>query len=177
MGIKKNIGTQIDKFRQLEEQKTGIEQKLEELIKLLEETDLDSEDARIYMERFKNAIQKSTHTREQIELYRQLDDTDMSRMDMLNELGRLLDTTQLDSQTVKEYRKTEWASKTVTFIIGSTLMALGFAMIVLPTPASFEMYTLFYFTADDGVTLMDIISLLIVLTGVFIIITALKKKT
>lgn len=177
MGIKKNIEPQLDKFRQLEEKKNGIEQKLEELIKLLEDTDLDSEDARLYLERFNSAIQKSTHTHEQIKLYEQLDDTDLSRMDMLNELGKLLDTTQLDNRTVQAYKKTEWASKTVIFTIGITLMALGLAMIVLPTPADFEIYTLFYFNNDDGVTIMDIISLLIVLTGVFITITALKKKT
>jgi hypothetical protein len=177
LGIKKNIETELDKFRQLEEQKAGVEQKLDELIKLLEQADINSEDARVYKERFNNAIQKDTVTRDQLKMYEQLDDTDMSRMDMLNELGRLLTTTQLDNKVVHKYKKEELLSKAVIFIIGLTMIGLGFGMIVLPQPASFEIFTLFYITADDGVTLMDVISLLIVLTGVYLTITAMKKKT
>ena len=55
------------------------------------------------------------------------------------------------------------------------LIALGYAMIVMPATPAFEMYTIFYFSADDGVTLMDLISLLIVFTGVYLFVTSLAK--
>jgi hypothetical protein len=41
---------------------------------------------------------------------------------------------------------------------------------VMPAPPYFEMFTIFYFTPDDGFTLMDLISLIIIATGTFIVI-------
>lgn len=177
MSIKKNIESLSNKFDALERDKSNIDQKLDELIHLLEASNINSEDAKRYKERFDQALKNSTITKEKIEMYHRLDDDNLSRVEMLNELGNLLNTLPVDNRGVQEYRKREWASKIMAVVIGCTLMALGFSMIVLPTPGSFEIYTLFYFTPDDGVTIMDIISLLIVFTGVFIIITALKKKT
>lgn len=167
----------MDAIDPSENKKAVIEQKLTELIKALESTPLNSDEAGIYKERVNEAIQKCTVTKESLEQYRHLDEEGLSRMDMLDELSRLLVNTQIDNKTVKELKRGEWLSRIVTFAIGITLIALGFSMIILPAPASFEIYTLFYLTADDGVTIMDVISLLIVLTGVYVAITAMKKKT
>jgi hypothetical protein len=50
------------------------------------------------------------------------------------------------------------------------------AMIIMPAPPYFEMFTVFYFNDNDGVTIMDIISLLIVFTGVYLFLNAVLKK-
>jgi hypothetical protein len=71
-----------------------------------------------------------------------------------------------------------WAKVQAVFkgITGMLIIMLGFAMIVLPTPASFEIYTLFYFNEEDGFTLMDLISLIIIFTGVYVLISSFYKK-
>lgn len=161
----------------MNDKKALLDHKLDELIALLKQNKLDIKEAQRYKERFNNAIEKNIRIEDQLNEYTRLDDEDLSRLDMLNELGNLLKTTQLDSRTVSAYKKREWFTKSLTFLIGIVLMALGFAMIILPAPPSFEIYTLFYLNANDGVTIMDVISLLIVLTGVFVTITALKRKS
>ena len=61
-------------------------------------------------------------------------------------------------------------------IISVLLITLGFAMIILPTPGVFEIYTLFYFNPQDGFTLMDLISLIIVFCGIYTLITIKRNK-
>lgn len=63
----------------------------------------------------------------------------------------------------------------VRMAISVLMITLGFAMIVLPAPPYFEMYTIFYFNANDGFTLMDLISLIIVFCGIFTLIMTVQK--
>jgi len=56
------------------------------------------------------------------------------------------------------------------------MITLGFAMIILPTPASFEIYTIYYFNHNDGFTVMDLISLIIVFCGIYTLITTKKSS-
>jgi hypothetical protein len=60
-------------------------------------------------------------------------------------------------------------------LISLVLIMLGFAMIIMPAPPYFEMFTIFYFNPQDGVTLMDVISLLIILTGVYLLVKSIYK--
>jgi hypothetical protein len=46
----------------------------------------------------------------------------------------------------------------------------------MPAPPYFEMFTIFYFNQNDGVTLMDLIALLIVFTGVYLFLSSVLKK-
>jgi hypothetical protein len=64
----------------------------------------------------------------------------------------------------------------IRIIISLLFITLGFAMIILPAPPYFEMYTIFYFNENDGFTLMDLISLLIVFCGVFTLIMTMQKR-
>jgi hypothetical protein len=56
------------------------------------------------------------------------------------------------------------------------MAVLGLAMIIMPAPPYFEMFTIFYFSKDDGITLMDVISVIILLTGVYLFLNATIKK-
>lgn len=64
----------------------------------------------------------------------------------------------------------------IRIIISLLFITLGLAMIILPAPPYFEMYTIFYFNENDGFTLMDLISLLIVFCGVFTLIMTMQKQ-
>lgn len=66
-------------------------------------------------------------------------------------------------------------SRMIKMIISILLITLGFAMIILPAPPYFEIFTIFYFNEQDGFTLMDLISLLVVFSGVSSLIIALQK--
>ena len=58
----------------------------------------------------------------------------------------------------------------------SLLVLLGFGMIIMPAPPYFEMFTLFYINPNDGVTIMDVISLIVAFTGVYILISTFSKR-
>ncbi|MGN6180773.1 MAG: hypothetical protein ACTHNW_16440, partial [Mucilaginibacter sp.] len=66
--------------------------------------------------------------------------------------------------------------RVVLFIISITMITLGFGMIIMPAPPFFEMFTIFYFNPNDGVTIMDLISLLVILFGIFFLIKAIIRK-
>jgi len=48
-------------------------------------------------------------------------------------------------------------------------------MIIMPAPPNFEVFTIFFITQEDGVTLMDVIALIIVFSSIFIIIGGYKN--
>ncbi|MEO7531626.1 MAG: hypothetical protein ABIS69_09445 [Sediminibacterium sp.] len=65
----------------------------------------------------------------------------------------------------------------IRIIISLLIITLGLAMIVMPAPPYFEMYTIFYFNESDGFTLMDLISLLIIFCGIFTLIMTMSKRS
>jgi hypothetical protein len=65
----------------------------------------------------------------------------------------------------------------IRIIISLLFITLGLAMIIMPAPPYFEMYTIFYFTESDGFTLMDLISLLIIFCGIFTLIMTMQKRS
>jgi hypothetical protein len=166
----------LDKIDNAGNRKAAFEQKFNELISLSSDANLSREDIRNYKERLDRALAGPDSYEANIGRYKELDDKYLSRVDMLDELGKLLLTNPVDNNTMKQHKKKDILTSTLVSAIGFIMMALGLAMIILPAPASFEIYTLFYFTPDDGVTIMDVISLLILFAGVFIVITAMKKE-
>ena len=56
------------------------------------------------------------------------------------------------------------------------MITLGFGMIIMPAPPYFEMFTIFYFNQNDGITIMDLISLLIILAGIYLLIKAIVRN-
>jgi hypothetical protein len=50
------------------------------------------------------------------------------------------------------------------------MIIMGFGMIIIPAPPFFEMFTIYYFNQNDGITVMDLISLLIILAGIYFLI-------
>lgn len=174
MSTKKRIEQQIFDLQQVNSRSSEINQKLDELISLLSDTDLDSATIQSLQQKFNTAVDNNTG-KQSIEAFRQLDDANLSREEMLDNLSLLLTTNPVDSKVSSAYIKRSVLSRIVLGLIGFTMIVLGMGMIVMPAPPYFEMFTLFYFTTDDGITIMDVISLLIVLCGVYILINVFKS--
>ena len=177
MGIKKDIKNQVDKIQELVETTPNLDSRLDELIKLLEKSDLDSETAAIFKLKLDNALENAISPKDKIEAFKELDSKDdLSRERMLDNISLLLEKHDINSKQAKSYLWHESLKRIVVCMISIVLICLGFAMIIMPAPQYFEMFTIFHFTRDDGVTLMDLISLLIVLSGVYLLIKSIFLK-
>lgn len=82
---------------------------------------------------------------------------------------------KLESSGAKNYNFAKRLSRIIRMIIAVLLILLGFGMIIMPAPEYFEMFTLFYLNPNDGVTIMDVISLIVAFTGVSLLISTILK--
>lgn len=156
---------------------SAIELKIQELISLLENSRLEKKQAELYQSRISASFKKAIAASQTIRSFRELDnDGNLSREDLLEGLEKLLSDNPVDSKMSKSYLRRITFQKIVSSLLSLVLIVLGFAMIIMPAPQSFELYTVFYFTPDDGVTIMDLVSLLIILGGVILLVTNLQKK-
>jgi len=154
--------------------KTLVDSKVNELAELLRNNPPDKEQAQSIRRRIDEAIEKSSVPKT-IEAYRELD-KEQNRLELLDDLEMLLLQHPLDSKTSKKYLYHARMNKTLVICIGIIMITLGMGMIIMPAPPYFEMFTIFYFNENDGITIMDVISLLIVFTGVYLFISAIIKK-
>lgn len=176
MSIKNNINKEVKDFQRIAENEAAIDKKLNELLELLAKSDINSDAVKAYQQRFDNAIKEHGIRSEQIEAFQNLHTDTASREELLEEFGILLSTNQFSSKIPKKKIRSEYFSKLVLFIISLTMITLGFGMIIMPAPPYFEMFTIFYFNENDGITLMDLISLLIILAGIYLLIKAIVRN-
>lgn len=151
-----------------------IDNKVNELTELLRKNPPDKEQAQNIRKRIDEAIETSSIPKT-IDAYRELD-KEQNRLELLDDLELLLSQHPLDSEAAKNYLYRERMKKTLVLCIGIIMITLGMGMIIMPAPPYFEMFTIFYFNKNDGITIMDVISLLIVFTGVYLFISAIIKK-
>ena len=163
------------RFQDLDRSGEAVDKKLDELLFLLENSKLDSVMVSKIQHKFNSALDQSRLSEESLKLFQQLDINNASRLEMAENLEGLLSNYKLDSKISKKYILAEKLTRLVKMSAGIIMISLGYAMIVMPATPTFEMYTIFYLTADDGVTLMDLISLLIVFGGVYLFITSVAK--
>lgn len=172
-----DIKKEVAQLQQATNKQAAIDTKLDELVKLLAQSDIDSEKVKQIRLKVNNALDIAGTYRDQINAFKQIDEQDTaSRDNLLDEFSVLLASHQVDSKMSKKYLQGERVKQVVLFIIGLLLIMLGFAMIIMPAPPYFEMFTIFYFNPQDGVTLMDVISLLIILSGVYLLVKAIYKQ-
>ena len=156
---------------------SAIDLKLTELEHLLKNATLDAPTIILFRKRIEDVLSKQDAYIKDIEAYQSLDaQTDLSEGERLDQLMHLLSEHPVDTEMIMEKGKNKFASRIVIIIIAVLMIAIGFTMIVLPAPQDFEMFTIYYFSPDDGVTLMDLISLLIVFGGVFLLINNNMKN-
>jgi len=154
-----------------------LEQKIQELIVILERAVLSKDQVKIYQNQISEAFQKSLSTSNNIEPFQSLsEENNLSREELLDGLEKLLISTKIDSNASKKYLRQHTFQKFILCLIAILLIGTGFAMIIMPAPPSFELFTVFYFNPNDGVTIMDLVSLLIILSGVFLFVLNFNKK-
>lgn len=175
MENRKSIQDQVKQFEQLEDSQVSVEKKLDELIMLLEKSNLDSETLSRLQDKFVAAAEQTKSSDNNFKVFQNLDDNISTRLELADNLENLLSSYNVDSKVSKKYLFAEKVSKFVLILIAVALMVLGYALIVMPASPEFEMFTIFYFTRDDGFTLMDLIALLIVFAGVYLFIRAIIK--
>ena len=157
MTIKKNIKIEVVGFQPKDENIIAINQKMGELTVLLSQSKIDSETARELHKRFQQAIKDNS-----------LNDDD-------NEFSIMLSSPQ-NKKKLKRYLQSESISKFVLIALSIVMIVLGLGMIIMPAPPFFEMFTIFYFNHNDGITIMDLISLIIILAGVYFLIKGIYKN-
>lgn len=162
---------QIFAYRRISSKK-AIEEKLDELIQLLAESDLTGKETHDLCHYFSNSLENIAKYRDYITQHplKQMDTGDL----MVEEMGILIQRGKKKQRGPENNRKSFPAI--VRIIISVLLITLGFAMIILPAPPYFEIYTIFYFNEQDGFTVMDLISLIIVFCGVFALIASIQKE-
>jgi hypothetical protein len=148
--------------------------KADELIQLLKRGNIDKEHIKAIQQKINNAVDNNSNS-QKFDAFNGLNQ-EQSRLDMVTNLEFLLTQHPVDSRESKKYLLRERLKRIVLVGIAVTMIILGLAMIIMPAPPYFEMFTIFYFSKDDGITLMDVISVLIVLTGVYLFINAILRK-
>lgn len=153
-----------------------VEKKVAELIEAIEQSDIDAHHSRHYQKEIADAFQRSAATQKKFAPFRELDqDNNLSREELLEGLEKLLAENQFDSR-INTPTRGRLVQKGVMFILAILLIVVGFAMIIMPAPPSFELFTVFYFNINDGVTVMDLVSLLIIFGGVLLFVINFNKK-
>lgn len=154
-----------------------LETKVQELIFLLERAQLSKKQIKTYQSRISQALENTITSENSIKPFKMLDqDETLSREELLDGFEKLLSENQIDSNIGRVIKRKNTLQKIIVSLIATVLIAAGFAMIIMPAPPSFELFTIFYFNHDDGVTVMDLVSLLIVLSGVFLFVQTFNKK-
>lgn len=175
MLTEKKVFDDLESFSRINERDLTIDDKLNELINLLNNSAIDSENIKQIQYKFNNAIHQKLSDSELISEFEKVDDDALSRLEKLDKIEMLLKTNYIDTKVVKSIAFKRFLEMIVPVLIGLVMVTLGFAMIILPAPPYFEMFTIFHFTVDDGFTLMDLISLIIILTGIFLVIKSYFK--
>lgn len=141
---------------------------MDELLSLISHAALDEHTAMELNEKFQAAIKPNART------LQKADAPQANRQDSAD-FGQLLFMDKLDKRSQKKNTFYKSASVLIRFIIALLLILLGFGMIIMPAPPYFEMFTLFYLNPNDGVTIMDVVSLIVVFTGVYLMINMVIK--
>jgi hypothetical protein len=151
-----------------------IHKKLDEFITLLSESGPDNELLHELQTKF-NAALRSAANSTALEPYKKKRNNIMSD-EADSELGQLLFMDNLDKPAQKKLAAYQIAGMVLRVIISLLLILLGFGMIIMPAPPYFEMFTLFYLNPNDGVTIMDVISLIVAFIGVYLLISTFVKR-
>ncbi len=165
------------------------ESMLDELVNILSDLDLNSNDLMAYSLKIQKLSKEKSFTGK-IKDFEKIDAKHLSRDKALDEFELLLrnsDFNSDDAVKIVSARKIRYFTK---YIIGILCFIFGLAIIILPAPPNFEMFTIFYFSNlegvgldtqslglnENGITLMDVLAMIIVFSGIFIIISTGKKN-
>lgn len=177
MNIKENTAKEISDGQKFAQKKLEADKKLNELLLILKQSGFGDDTIEKFQQKFNRELDSNREKINAIKAFKIIDENDnASREDLLDEFSSLLLSHKIDSKITSNYIKSQQTSRIFLIITGILLIAFGFAMIVMPAPPYFEMFTIFYFNDQDGITLMDLISLAVIFSGIFVFIRSIYKK-
>jgi len=165
------------------------ESMLDDLVNILSDLDLNSEDLMAYSLKI-HKLSKEKSFEGKIKDFEKIDTELLGRDKALDEFEILLRNSDFDSEDavkIASARKVRYITK---YIIGILCVLFGLAIIILPAPPNFELFTIFYFSNlegvgldtqslglnEHGITLMDVLAMIIVFSGIFVIVSTGKKN-
>lgn len=151
-----------------------IHSKMDELVGMLSETEADNVLLQELQIKF-NAALRAAADSTALEPYKRLKNNIISE-EADSELGQLLFMNNLDKSAQKKLASWQIIGVVLKVIIALLLVLLGFGMIIMPAPPYFEMFTLFYINQNDGVTIMDVISLIVAFIGIYLLVSTLSRR-
>ncbi len=151
-----------------------IHGKMDELVGMLSKTEADNTLLQELQVKF-NAALRSAADSTALEPYKRLKNNIISD-EADSELGQLLFMNNLDKPAQKRLASWQIIGVVLRVIIALLLVLLGFGMIIMPAPPYFEMFTLFYLSPNDGVTIMDVISLIVAFIGIYLLVSTLSRR-
>lgn len=175
MTDKSKLSESLKNFEYLNNKDEELNQKLSEFIILLDQSPLDSENIKLLQRKINGVINKKLSNKGLIKEIKEVSLADIDKLEQLDKLEFLLNNNHLDSRSRNKFTLTGKFLRIIQIIIGFLFVTLGFAMIILPAPPYFEMFTIYYFNENDGVTLMDLISLIIIAAGIYIIVKSISN--
>ena len=167
--------TDLKPFEDLANKDEELIHKLNEFLVLLDESKLDTENVKQLQSKINGALDEKMTQGIVIKEIKQVSEATLDKLEQLDKLEIILNNNYLDSRQTSKTSFKDGLLKFIRIIIGFLFVTLGFAMIIMPAPPYFEMFTIFYFNPDDGVTLMDLISLIIIALGIYIIVKSITK--
>lgn len=177
LDVRKIYKTRTYHFTEVSASHLELDKKVQELVALIGESKLSAAETKNYQNLISRAFVQATLSGDPIKPFTTLNqDRNLSREELLDSLEILLTDNKIDSKVSRRYLRNNLLQKILLCLIGLILIFTGFAMIIMPAPPSFEIFTVFYFNPNDGVTIMDLVSLLIILSGVFLFILNFNKK-
>lgn len=151
---------------------TAAHEKLDEFISILSKASLDNESLQDLQRKFNESIRLATESTA-VQRYVREPRSNGSGED--SDLDQLLFINQLDIKKVRRVSASQLINRILRMVIAILLILLGFGMIIMPAPPYFEMFTLFYLSPNDGVTIMDVVSLIVAFTGVYLLVGTLTR--
>lgn len=88
----------------------------------------------------------------------------------IDEFILFFEKNQFDSSNVEQFIRRFRIRKILKKIFGFVLIIFALAVIIIPLPRYLEIATLFYFNPDDGITVSDVIALILLLVGIILLI-------
>jgi len=185
----KLIRSKLKEFENLDNSDLPEAEKIETLIKLLEASDLNSDQIYEYADKVKNIADKKL-LNEKFKPFYEISSKDKeSREELIDRFEFLLNTSDLDSDDAVLLLSHRRFRNIFKYIIGVLIIVTGLAVIISPVSKGIEIVTLFHFNdlenlglnveslglKNHGITLMDIFALIAVFTGI-LVITSTKKR-
>ncbi len=183
------IKSKLKEFENIDNSNLPEAEKMDLLIKLLESSNLNSDQIYQYADKVKNIADKKLLNEKFRPFYEISSKDRASREELIDRFEFLLNTSDIDSDDAILVLAHKRFRDIIKYIVGILIIVIGLAVIITPVSKGIEIITLFHFNdleslginvdsmgiRNHGITLMDTFALIAIFTGI-LVLTSTKKK-